>query len=115
MKTNYYNEFRNIRYGILFSLLTLLFGFGLVVTFGVYEEEILQIFSNKAEYVSQTIYEGDEAKMQKSVKLAWNHLNNARLHAFSLGTASLTLCVLLAFLSINDNMKSKCCKKFWNT
>ena len=106
MKTDYYDEFRNIRLGLLFSLLTLLFGFGLVVTFGVFEEEIITIFSGKAEKVIESTYDGNALLMKKGIKNAWVQLNNSRLHAFSLGTASLSLCILLAFLSINDNMKA---------
>ncbi len=106
MNNSNYEAFRNIRLGLVFSLLTVLFGFGLVVTFGVYEEEIIGLFSDKAELVLDTTYKGDKVKMNESVHSAWTHLNDTRLHAFSLGTASLTLCILLAFLSINDNMKS---------
>lgn len=106
MKIDIYDSFRNIRLGILFSLLTLLYGFGLVVSFGVFEQDIKEIFTNKAEYVLQSTYQGDEAKMNAGISQAWNQLNNSRLHAFSLGTASLSLCILLAFLSINDNMKA---------
>lgn len=99
-------EVRNIRLGIAFSVLTLLFGFSLGITFGVFEDDIQTIYTSKAQEVKESVYNNDDAKINKTLGKAWVYLKRAHIHANGLGTTSLVLCLLLIFLGTNHSMKS---------
>ena len=60
-----------VKYGLLFSLITLVYGFGLGGTFGAFEENIKQTLKNDAREVLATAYNGDEAKMKKITDKSW--------------------------------------------
>jgi len=95
-----------VKYGLLFALITLVYGFGLGGTFGAFEENIKQKLKNDAREVLATAYNGDEAKMKKIIDKSWVYFKRAHLHANGLGTASLVLILLVSFLPINNKVKS---------
>ena len=95
-----------VQYGLLFALITLVYGFGLGGTFGAFEENIKQTLKNDAREVLATAYNGDEAKMKKIMDKSWVYFKRAHLHANGLGTASLVLILLVSFLPINNKVKS---------
>ena len=95
-----------VKYGLLFALITLVYGFGLGGTFGAFEENIKEHFKNDAREVLATAYNGDVAKMKKITDKSWVYFKRAHLHANGLGTASLVLIVLVSFLPIGNKVKS---------
>ncbi len=95
-----------VKYGLLFSLITLVYGFGLGGTFGAFEENIKNHLKNNAKEVLATAYNGDEAKMKKITDKSRVYFKRAHLHANGLGTASTVLIILVSFLPINNIIKS---------
>jgi len=94
------------RIGLLFALLTLLFGFGLGAAFGAQEDRLKQGLKDSAAEVLDSKYGGDEAKAKKVTDKAWVYYKRAHLHANGLGTSALALIVVLSFLAVSDKTKS---------
>ena len=95
-----------VKYGLLFALITLVFGFGLGGTFGAFEENIKEHLKNNAKEVLITAYDGDEAKMKKITDKSWVYFKRAHLHANGLGTTSVILIMLVSFLPISNKIKN---------
>ncbi len=91
-------HFRSVQYGILFSLLTLVYGFGLGGVFGVAEDRIKGYLKAEAQQVASVAYGNDPVKMKKVTDKAWVYFKRAHLHANGLGTSSLVLILLLSYL-----------------
>ena len=106
MQDSVINNLSVVKYGILFSLLTLLYGFGLGGVFGIFEDNIKGHLKNEAQQVLATAYNGDEVTMKKTTTKSWVYFKRAHLHANGLGTASLALILLIAFLSVSNRVKS---------
>ena len=95
-----------MKFGLLFALLTLLFGFGLGAAFGAAEDSIKGRLKEDAQAVLADKYGGDEAKAKKVTDKSWVYWKRAHLHANGLGTSSLALILLLSFLAVSDRTKS---------
>lgn len=90
---------RSVRFGVLFAVLTLVFGFGLGGAFGAAEDTLKGHLQAKAEAVQDTVYAGDAAKISKVTGKAWVYFKRAHLHANGLGTTALALILMVsAFL-----------------
>ena len=100
------NNLSVVKYGIVFSLLTLLYGFGLGGVFGAFEDNIKGHLKDEAKRVLDSAYKSDEAKMSQIIDKSWTYFKRAHLHANGLGTASLVLILYISFLSVSNNMKS---------
>ncbi len=94
------------RFGILFALLTLLFGFGLGAAFGANEDGLKGYLNDEAQAVLADKYNGDEAKAKKVTSKSWTYFKRAHLHANGLGTSALVLILLLACLAASDRTKA---------
>ena len=88
------------RIGAILALATLLYGFGLGGTFGLFEDNIKGHLKGEAQEVLDTKYGGDPAAMKKVTDKSWVYFKRAHLHANGLGTASLAMILLLSALSI---------------
>ena len=84
--------------GLLFAVLTLLFGFGLGIVFGLNEDIIKSKLKASATEVRETVYRGDDAAMKSILDKSWVYMQRAHLHAGSLGTAALGLILLVSLL-----------------
>jgi len=89
-------DLAQLRIGIVLSLITLLFGFGLGGAFGAFEDSIKDSLNASAEAVKDSVYDGDDAAMGKVTSKAWTYYKRAHLHANGLGTSTLVLILLLA-------------------
>ncbi|MFQ5561306.1 MAG: hypothetical protein ACE5FU_12090 [Nitrospinota bacterium] len=85
-----------VKFGILFSLLTLLYGFALGGAFGAFEGAIKGHLKGSAEEVFETVYKSDSKKMEKISKKSWVYFKRAHLHANGLGVIALILSVFVA-------------------
>ena len=92
---------RVVKWGIIFSLLTLIFGFGLGMTFGAAEETLKHSLNSSAKEVLSNVYNNDTTKVDAIVNKSWVYFKRAHLHANGLGTTSLVLCLLLSSLFKN--------------
>ena len=90
--------------GLLFAILTLLFGFGLGIVFGLDEEAIKSRLSGSAVEVRDAIYHGDDAAMQPVLDKSWVYMQRAHLHAGGHGTTALGLTLLVALLGASDGV-----------
>lgn len=95
----------SVRYGILFALITLVYGFGLGGAFGAFEDNIKDHLKDNAQEVLTVTYRGDKAKMEKIVDKSWVYFKRAHLHANGLGTASLALILLISFFPVDNRLK----------
>ncbi len=87
-----------VRIGLVLSLLTILFGFGLGGVFGAAEKNVKDHLKAQGQKVLDTVYEGDAAAMKKVTDKSWVYFKRAHLHANGLGAISLAAIVLLAFM-----------------
>ncbi|MCZ6678084.1 MAG: hypothetical protein O7E52_12620 [Candidatus Poribacteria bacterium] len=102
----YIKKLVEVRFGILFALLTLIYGFGLGGVFGGFEDGIKGHLKAKAQNVLDTKYNNDETKMKQVTDKSWVYFKRAHLHANGLGTSALALIFLLSFLPVASRLKS---------
>ncbi len=106
------------RWGILLALLTLLYGYGLGMTFGGAEEQLkAKLTAGGAAWVDAQLHATKsstnaaglavaraklEADASKVVEKSWIYMKRAHLHANGLGTSALALILLLAMSGASD-------------
>ena len=81
--------------GIILALLSIAFGFLLGGAFGAVEDSIKGHLRSSAEAVLETVYEGDQEKMDAVVAKSWVYMKRAHLHGSAIGAAALASIVLL--------------------
>jgi hypothetical protein len=84
--------------GLVLGILTLLFGQGLGIVFGLNEDLIKDRLKAGALAVRSTTYHDDDAAIRAVVDKSWTYMQRAHLHAGSLGTTALVLIILMSFL-----------------
>ena len=92
------SDLRALRWGITFSLLTIMFGFGMGGAFGFLEDSMKNGLRASAEAVKDSAYGGDDSKMKQVVDKSWAYYQRAHLHGGAIGTATLAASLLLAIL-----------------
>ena len=83
--------------GLFLAVLTLLFGFGLGVVFGLNEDMIKSRLNVSADGVGAGVYADDAAK-KAVVDKSWNYMQRAHLHAGSLGVVALALSMVMVLI-----------------
>ncbi len=86
------------RYGVVLSMLSILFGFGLGGAFGGFESTFKDGLAASAEEVRETVYGGDDAKIESVLAKSWSYHKRAHMHGAGIGTSALVLILLLAAL-----------------
>jgi hypothetical protein len=84
--------------GLILAVLTLLFGQGMGVIFGLNEDAIKSRLKSDAAEVQATIYKGDAVASKKVVDKSWNYMQRAHLHAGGLGTTAVALIIVLCLV-----------------
>lgn len=79
-------------------MLTLLFGFGLGIVFGVNEDAIKSQLKVSAVAGRDTVYKGNDAAITLVLERSWAYMKRAHLHAGGLGANALVLTLLLLVL-----------------
>lgn len=96
------NEFRaNLRvarFGVVLSLLTIFFGYGLGGLYGGMEDAVRGGLEVSAQAVRDTVYRGNDTKVQEVLSKAWSYHKRAHMHGSGIGTASLAMILLVAAL-----------------
>ena len=77
------------------AVLTLLFGQGMGIVFGLNEDAIKSRLSAAAAEVRETVYRSDDAAIKAVLDKSWTYLHRAHLHAGGMGTTALGLIILL--------------------
>jgi hypothetical protein len=84
--------------GLFFALLTLLFGFGMGIVFGLNEDAIKSRLAASAAEVRETAYRGNDVAIKAVLDKSWAYMQRAHLHAGSLGTSAIALTLLVVLL-----------------
>ena len=87
--------------GILFAVLTLLYGFGIGIVFGLNEDLIKDHLKDSAVEVQDSVYEGDAAAMKPILSKSWAYMKRAHLHAGGLGASAIGLILLVGHLGVS--------------
>lgn len=93
-----FESVRPFRWALVLSLAAVLLGQGIGIAFGVAEDAMKASLQADADAVLATAYGADAAKAKAVVDKSWIYFQRAHLHAGALGTTSLALVFLLAFL-----------------
>lgn len=89
---------RACRWGIVLALLAILFGFAMGGVFGAAEDSLKADLSARAAAVRDTVYGGDDAKIESVLTKSWSYYKRAHMHAGGIGAAALAAILLLAAL-----------------
>lgn len=92
----YTRSLLSLRVGLVLSLLTLLFGFGMGAAFGVAEDRMKGYLDEQGKAVLGTVYAGDEAKRVATKDKSWSYFKRSHLHANGMGTSALAMIALIA-------------------
>ncbi len=84
--------------GLVLAVLTILFGQGMGIVFGLNEDLIKSRLRASAEAVRGPVYEADDAKIKTVLDKSWSYMQRAHLHAGGMGTTAVALIVLLCLL-----------------
>ncbi len=106
MENEFAARMKVVRIGLVLSLLTILFGFGLGGVFGAAEKNVKGHLKAQGQSVLDTVYKGDTAAMEKVTKKSWVYFKRAHLHANGLGAIALVVIVLLAFMQAPSWLKA---------
>jgi hypothetical protein len=94
-------DFTNIKYGVSLSLIAILFGGLLGLSFGCCEDDIKGGLKSSADAVLATTYKGDKASAEKVVKKSWVYLKRAHLHSQTMGVIAIVFSLLVAGLKFS--------------
>ncbi len=84
--------------GLCFAVITLLFGFGLGVVFGLNEDAIKSRLTASASVVSTTVYKDDAKAITAVLDKSWAYMQRAHLHAGGLGAVAIALSLVVVLL-----------------
>ncbi|MBK6457167.1 MAG: hypothetical protein IPF87_14015 [Gemmatimonadetes bacterium] len=84
--------------GLCFAVVTLLFGFGLGVVFGLNEDAIKSRLTASASVVSATVYKDDAKAVTAVLDKSWAYMQRAHLHAGGLGATAIALSLVVVLL-----------------
>ena len=84
--------------GLALSVLTILFGQGMGIVFGLNEEAIKSRLKNSAMGVRESAYKGDDAAMKVVLDKSWTRMIRAHLHAGAMGTTAFAFIVFLGLV-----------------
>jgi len=84
--------------GLLLAVLTILFGQGMGIVFGLNEDIIKSRLKADAAEVRKTIYKDDQIASKAVVDKSWNYMQRAHLHAGAMGTTAVALIIVLCLV-----------------
>lgn len=86
-----------VRVGVILSIVTILFGFVLGGVLGGVEDSVKAHLRATAE-ANAAIYAGDQARLDSTLGRAFTYMKRAHMHGGGIGTATLAIVLVLAFL-----------------
>lgn len=91
-------SFRPALIGLVLALLTILYGQGMGIFFGLNEQAIKDRLKASATAVRETVYKGDDAAIKLVLDNSWNYMKRAHLHAGGMGTTAFALMIMVGLL-----------------
>ena len=98
MSDNGIANIKPAKLGTFFALLTILLAFALGATFGLYEDQVEDHLKAEAAAVKDTLYEGNQARIDEVTAKSWVYCKRAHMHAAGLGSIALAVIVFLAVI-----------------
>ena len=92
------SDIGSVRIGLVLSMLTLMFGIGMGVLFGVNEEGVKG-------YIEQGIAANQERHDDKSASKIWRYAQRAHFHATGVGAFALAMVILIAAIPMSRALK----------
>ena len=92
-------QFTHVKYGILISMIAILFGGSLGLSFGCCEKDIKDFLQANANSAPAAIYDGKEDRKEGVVKKSWVYLKRAHLHSQTMGVIAISFSLLVAWLN----------------
>lgn len=90
--------------GLALAIITILFGQGMGIIFGLNEDAIKSRLKADAVEALGTIYQGDEVASKAVVDKSWNYMQRAHLHAGGMGTTAVALIIMLCLTSASRSV-----------
>lgn len=90
--------------GLALAVLTLLFGQGMGIVFGLNEDAIKGQLRADATEVRDTVYQGDDDAIKGVLGKSWTYMKRAHLHAGGMGTTALALILILCLLGTSQRV-----------
>lgn len=86
---------RTASLGLALAVLTILFGQGMGIVFGLNEDVIKSRLEASASEVRDSVYKGNDVAIKAVLDKSWNYMQRAHLHAGGMGTTAVSLIVVL--------------------
>jgi len=90
--------------GLMLAVLTILFGQGMGIVFGLNEDIIKSRLKADAAEVQGTIYKNDPIASKAVIDKSWNYMQRAHLHAGGMGTTAVALIIVLCLAGASDKV-----------
>jgi hypothetical protein len=99
-------DLKNVRFGLILALLSILFGYAVGIAFGAAEDSLKDGLKASGEAVLASVYQGDAEALQKVLDKSWAYYKRAHLHAGALGASAVAQILLLSALMARPWLKS---------
>lgn len=93
-----FSNLRAVSVGLMLAVLTILFGQGMGIVFGLNEDLIKSRLKADAAEVQATLYNGDVLASKAVIDKSWNYMQRAHLHAGGMGTTAVALIIVLCLV-----------------
>ncbi len=111
---DWHARLKSVRFGLLFGLVTILYGWGLGAVFGVNEDGLRDRLFVQPARAARAVYlekaKGDEAAADAAMKRmdenCWRYVQRAHFHAGGIGATAIGGSLLLALLSVSARAKA---------
>ena len=90
--------------GLMLAVLTILFGQGMGVVFGLNEDMIKSRLKADAVAVQATIYNNDASASKAVTSKSWSYMKRAHLHAGGMGTTAVALIIVLCLIGASGKI-----------
>lgn len=85
-------------FGLTLSVLTLLFGQGMGIVFGLNEDSIKSRLKAATIEVRESVYHNDDTAIKVVLDKSWSYMQRAHLHAGGMGATAVSLIILICLL-----------------
>ena len=91
-------------FGLALAILTLLFGQGMGIVFGLNEDAIKSRLRAATIDVRESVYHTDDAAIKAVLDKSWSYMQRAHLHAGGMGATAVALIILLCLITSSVRM-----------
>ena len=98
-------DFTQVKYGILVSMIAILFGGSLGLSFGCCEDDVKGYLKAEADAVFNEKYGGLQDKKDKVVAKAWVYIKRAHLHSQTMGVIAIAFSLLVAWFNLHPKIQ----------